>query len=284
MTARVSEAPEPPAHETTKPPAARVLAEVLRDGLGASGDSVRRALGLPDDATDGAVARALVQVLGATRNAALTLLAPGRDAEEAQAEPAGDAPSASADTSLLGRLGAEGPGGIDVARVREVKTLVALLRAGRRRQRLAALARLAGLLEDGDLGGEDLRLVRRTLAELRDVSLGAALPRARVALPGSEGRLARNERDRLQRLAERFRAEIARFWEGEGPEPLAAATAEDRATLLLGLPEQGEVTLGHVAATRERGRGAPGPDTGGTRREVRAPRPDPGDTPHGPTR
>ncbi|MEM1413762.1 MAG: HEAT repeat domain-containing protein, partial [Myxococcota bacterium] len=256
------------AGDAAEPTGTEALAATLREGLGGSGEGVRRSLSLPEDAGDGAVARALVQVLGATSNATLELRphAEGGSASlpvEPAAEPA-------VDTSFLGRLGATGPDGIDLASVREVKTLVALVRGGHRRQRHAALGRLDGLLAAGELAGEELRLVRRTLEELRDVSLGPALARAREKLPGGRGRAARAETERLQRTAQRFQDAIARFWEGEGPEPLGAASAEDAATLLLELTQHSGVIAAHVAAVLERSLGDGGDEGSAVRRSVLA--------------
>ena len=200
---------------STFEPRVEALERYLREGIARSEETdPRRELGLSSETVDREVARSLVQTISACDLAEVVAIRPRVDATGAV--PVDEDSILQADSSFLGMLGTSGAAGLSVNRIDDVPTIIAVLRAGSRRQRRAALARLQERLADRkSLGGETVRSAIQTITELRDVELGHELAHARAALPGSEGRRARNEVDAWNRLAERTENRIRRFWDGQ---------------------------------------------------------------------
>ena len=120
-------------------------------------------------------------------------------------------------------------------RIDDLPTILAVLRAGSRRQRRAALGRLRERLRDRRLLQTDaVRQAIRTITALRDVELGQELAQARAELPGTQGRQARHEHDQWKRLAQQVNDRIRAFWDGQSNvEPIQRLPGDERALLLM---------------------------------------------------
>lgn len=213
-------------------------------------------LGYGDGAADAEVARALVRALS---ERALSDVGTLRIDPDAARHPSVRPPAqTAADPSFLGRLSARGNADLSVERIDDVVTLLAVLRAGSRRQRRAALARIRECVRDRRLLQTDaVRNAVSTIAELRDVELGHELALAREELPGSRGRVARAEHEQWKRLAHHIETEIAAFWDGQrSEEPIHLLPGDERALLLLRCAELADTVLHHINAIIEGSDGA----------------------------
>lgn len=229
----------------------------LLEGI-ASCESVdaRALLGLGAGATDADIARALVRALSEQDLAEIGTLRPDPDAAR---HPSVRPPAqVAADPSFLGRLGAHGSADLSVERIDDMVTLLAVLRAGSRRQRRAALREIRERIRDRRLRQTDaVRDAVATITELRDVELGHELARTREELPGSPGRLARSEHEEWKRLAHQLETAIAGFWDGQHPdEPIHLLPGDQRAFLLLRCSELSDAVLHHINAIIEGTSGA----------------------------
>jgi len=224
----------------------------LRQGI-AGNETVdpREALRVAPDVDDTHVARALVRAIA--HDHLEHIGAYGIDPEAARHPSVRPPTEVAADPSFLGRLSTAGPAELSVDRIDDVPTIVAILRAGSRRQRRAALDTLRSRLRDRrSASGDAQRQAIQTLIELRDVELGAELAQIRAELPGTEGREARNEHEQYKRLAARVERSIVAFWEGQSNiEPIEALPGDQRALLLMRIGELSDLVVHHLNAIIE---------------------------------
>ena len=224
----------------------------LRQGI-ASNDYAdpREELGCRADADDREVARALVRLVAAND---LEQIGTQSINSEAARHPSVRPPTAvAADPSFLGRLSTSGAEGLSVERIDDLPTILAVLRAGSRRQRRAALERLRERLRDRRLLHTDaVRKAIQTITELRDVELGHELAKARAELPGTQGRQARHEHEQWKRLAQQTEDAIRAFWDGQSnAEPIRGLPGDQRAVLLMRVSELPDVVVHHISAIIE---------------------------------
>ena len=224
----------------------------LREGLASSeGAGARQALDCGPDAPDADVARALVRAISASDIATIGTLSVDPDAAR---HPSVRPPTeVAADPSFLGRLSTAGGGELSVEHIDDVATLVAVLRAGSRQQRRAALTRIRHRIADRRLLHTDgMRKAIQTISELRDVELGYDLARAREELPGGRGRAARHEHEQWKRLAQRVESDVRSFWDGQSNvEPIHVLPGDQRALLLLRMQELPDFVVNHIASIIE---------------------------------
>lgn len=224
----------------------------LRQGIaGNEYADPREALGCSADADDTEVARALVRLVAASDLAEVGTQ--GVDPDAARHPSVRPPTEVLADPSFLGRLSTSGEEGFSVERIDDVPTLLAVLRAGSRRQRRAALVRLHARLADRRLLHNDqVRTAIQTIAELRDVELGYELAEVRPQLPGAPGRAARNELDQWKRLAQRTELEIRAFWDGQSSiDAIRALPGDQRALLLMRVSELPDMVVHHITSIIE---------------------------------
>ena len=228
------------------------LEHCLREGIASNDYADPRAeLGCAADADDREVARALVRLVAAGD---LEQIGTQSCNPEAARHPSVRPPTAvTADPSFLGRLSASGTDGLSVECIEDLPTILAVLRAGSRRQRRAALERLRERLRDRRLLHNDaVRKAIQTITELRDVELGQELAQARAELPGAQGRQARHEHDQWKRLAQRVESAIQAFWDGQSNvEPIQRLPGDQRALLLMRVSELPDVVAHHISAIIE---------------------------------
>lgn len=236
----------------TSEPDLEALELCLSDGLvGSEHADARAALRMDGDSTDAEVARAMVEILSAREIELIGTLSVHPDAAR---HPSVRPPTeVQMDASFLGRLSAAGTGDLSLEQIEDVPTLVAVLRAGSRGQRRAALARIRERIGDRRLlHTEETRLAIETIRELRDVEIGYELAVAREELPGGFGREARGEREQWKRLAQRIEDDIRAFWDGQSnAEPIHVLPGDQRALLLLRVRELPDVVVNHISAVIE---------------------------------
>ncbi|MGB5373261.1 MAG: HEAT repeat domain-containing protein [Polyangiales bacterium] len=224
----------------------------LREGIaGNEYADPRKALGCDTDTDDAEVARALVRIVAAHDLAQIGM----RSVQpEAARHPSVRPPTeVTADPSFLGRLSTTGDEGLSVERIADVPTLLAVLRAGSRRQRRAALARLRERLVDRRLlQSDEVRKAIQMISKLRDVELGYELAQLRAELPGAPGRTARQEHEQWKRLARRTEFEIRAFWEGQSSvDAFRGLPGDQRALLLMRVSELSNLVVHHITAIIE---------------------------------
>ncbi len=236
------------------------LARRLREGASGDDAELRAALGLSLDAPDGALARAIVSRLAAAQLAAVCV-SPERDQDERST--VAPAVMTAPDASFLGRLGTQGDSapaerGPKVEQLEDVRTLLAVLRAGTLAQRRAAARRLGARLAEGrDLPNEDVRAAATTLLNIRDVEVAFEVSHAREALPGAQGRHARQETDEFSRRLEPLTRAIDDFWAGQSTiDPIVALPPDERAQLMVRLRDAPDVVLQHIASVLDGSDGA----------------------------
>ena len=224
----------------------------LRDGLASSeGADPREALRCDPGATDAEVARALVGAISGSDIGAIGTL--GLDPDAARHPSVRPPTEMVADPSFLGRLGTAGSGELSVEHIDDMATLLAVLRAGSRRQRRASLMRIRERIADRRLLHTDAsRTAIQSIAELRDVELGYELARARAELPGGRGREDRQEHEQWKRLAQQVESDIRAFWDGQSRvEPIHVLPGDQRALLLLRTRELPDLVVNHITAIIE---------------------------------
>ncbi len=224
----------------------------LREGIaGNEYADPREELGFPTDAEDREVARALVrQIAEGDLERIGTQSVHPEAARHPSLRPPTEVP---ADPSFLGRLSTSGEEGLSVEQIDDISTVLAVLRAGSRRQRRAALARLREQLHDRRLLQTDaVRKAIQTIIAVRDVELGHELAQTRAELPGTQGRQARHEHDQWKRLVQSVTAAIRAFWDGQSSvEPIHVLPGDQRALLLLRMSELPDVVVHHINAIIE---------------------------------
>ncbi len=227
------------------------LRQCLREGLAASGDA-RAELGLPEDAEDAELARALVMAVG-EGEVDRVAIGQGRRADPRPTIRPSLIPGA--DTSFLGRLRTERSSeGLDVDDLGDVRTLVAVVRAGSLKQRRAAVRRLGALLseERRAIPSDQRRAATELLTRIRDVEIAYELSEARAGLPGGLGRQVRAEREEVEQLAERVARRVSAFWDGEiAHEPLTLLPGDQRANLLMRVRDLPGALVHHLGAVIE---------------------------------
>lgn len=236
----------------TSDPDLEALEICLFEGIAvAEGADPRGALGCDPGATDAEVGRALVRTITAHDLERIGTLELDPDAAR---HPSVRPPTAvAADPSFLGRLSATGSAELSVERIDDMATLLAVLRAGSRQQRRAALERVGERIGDRRLLHTDsVRSAIQTLLELRDVELGYELARAREQLSGARGREARQEHERWKRLSQRIEGQIRAYWDGQSNvEPIHVLPGDQRALLLLRVGELSDMVAHHISAIIE---------------------------------
>jgi hypothetical protein len=224
----------------------------LREGIaGNEHADPREALGCNTDTDDAEVARAVVRIVVAQDLAQIGM----RSVQpEAARHPSVRPPTeVTADPSFLGRLSTTGDEGLSVERIEDVPTLLAVLRAGSRRQRRASLARLRARLADRRLlHSDEVRKAIQMISKLRDVELGYELAQLRAELPGAPGRTARQEYEQWKRLAQRVGFEIRAFWDGQSTvDAFRGLPGDQRALLLMRVSELSDLVVHHMTAIIE---------------------------------
>ncbi len=220
---------------------------------------IRRMLGLPADAEDKELARALV--VRVVRDEVAQL-----GSEIAQHRPSREQQDVSVivaqRASYLARMPVTtSAGGLSIASLGDVRTLLAVLRAGALSQRRAAVSRIGELLtSDADMPSPFRKLAIDTLCSLRRIDLAYEVAHVLQTLSGAEGRAARAEQKAWQELLNRVEARVHAFWdEQEGEEPITALHGEERAHLLSRARDLPESVLRHIAAVIENTDGAADP-------------------------
>ncbi|MGB3051746.1 MAG: HEAT repeat domain-containing protein [Polyangiales bacterium] len=224
----------------------------LREGIaGNEYADPREALGCSADTDDTAVARALLRIVAARDLAQIGMRS---NQPEAARHPSVRPPTeVTADPSFLGRLSTSGDEGLSVERIDDVPTLLAVLRAGSRRQRRAALARLRERLADRRLlHSDEVRKAIQMISKLRDVELGYELAQLRAELPGAPGRAARQEHEQWKRLAQHTEFEIRAYWDGQSSvDAIRVLPGDQRALLLMRVSELSDLVVHHITAIIE---------------------------------
>lgn len=228
------------------------LEHFLREGIASTEYAdPREELGCARDAEDREVARELVR--SAATHDIDEIGTESLKPEAARHPSVRPPPEGGADPSFLGRLSASGVGEMSVEQIEDVPTILAVLRAGSRRQRRAALERLGERLQERrTVPNEAVRAATQTIIELRDVELGHELARLRAELPGAQGRKARSEDDRWKKLATETKEGVRKFWDGQSHvEPIHLLPGDERALLLMRTPELPAMVLHHINAIIE---------------------------------
>ena len=230
----------------------QALEVCLRDGMaGNEYADPRAALGFAEEADDSEVARTMVRTFAAADLERVGTL--GIDPDAARHPSVRPPTEVAADPSFLGRLSTSGADWLSVERIDDAQTLIAVLLAGSRRQRRAALARLAERVRDRRLlQTEETRKAIQIVHDLRDVELGHELARVRAELPGAKGRQARQEQEQWKRLAERIEHKVLAFWDGQSSvEPIHVMPGDQRAFLLMRIGELPDTVVHHITALIE---------------------------------
>jgi tetratricopeptide (TPR) repeat protein len=224
----------------------------LRAGIRADQlDGLAGALGVDKDAGELAIARALLGSLVHDQMTALRVGAaavePGPDAEQ-------DSPIIAGRASFLMRLTSGGePGSMDLERIDDLRTLIAVVLAGKLTQRRAAVLRLGDLLQAGKAGSaEQARSALEALAHLRAFPIAYEVWQVSSRLPGAEGRRARQEGERWDELVAQLETQVRAFWDGEpGDEPTAGLPDEQRVQLLVRTRDLSDECVHHLSAVIE---------------------------------
>ena len=226
------------------------LKRSLTEGMAAvDGGRLARGLDLPRDGGDREVALALCHALAEASLGAVALdKTRTRDPRSTHEPP----PVASADASFWGQLDGERRG-LATSELDDLRTLLAILRAGSLRQRRAALRRMSErLAEPKGIPNDVLRQTVAQLQQVRDIELAADLFELRKRLPGGEAREARAEEEHWRRLVRQIETEINAYWDGQRrQEPVGALPGDQRALLLMkcrNLPDQ---IVYHLSAVLE---------------------------------
>lgn len=224
----------------------------LRDGVAADErDAVRAVLGLGAEADDQQVARSLLKAVHRLGVSQTHLARAGEARDGERPEPSRVFETRS---SYLMRLSpGTGEHGMDLERLDDLRTLVAVMRAGTLRQRRAAVARLGQLLrEPRGVPTEQVRAATESLVHMRKFELAYELSIACAELPGAEGRRARTGRKEWDRLVEEVTPRVLSFWEGQmAEEPILALHADQRAQLLARTRDLPPLLSAHLAAVIE---------------------------------
>lgn len=231
------------------------LYRALREGAQVD-EQLAQALGLPEEAEDSEVAKALVRRLSALASQRVAFATGDHVADQGGRE---DSRVFDNRASYLMRLATDtDERGTDLRRLDDLRTLVAVVYAGTLRQRRAAVLRLGELLRDPKpLPGDQVRDVIDTLVHLRKFEIAYELSLVCGALPGAEGRRARAGRKEWEQIVESVTHDIRAYWEGERPEePLTNLHADQQVQLLVRTRDLPDEVIQHLGALIE---GSAGP-------------------------
>ncbi len=207
------------------------------------------ALGLAADQGELGCARALVAAIVERQADALRL--PAGSGETGPHRPE-DSRVVEGRASFLMRLTSGGDqASIDLGRMADLRTLLAVVRAGSLRQRRAAVLRIGELLSGGGgrLASDAARGAVDALRALQAPAIAYELWHVLAPLPGAEGRRARAAGERWQALAGRFDQAVRAFWDGAAvEEPALALEDEQRVRLLARTRDLSDEAVLHLAA------------------------------------
>jgi len=153
--------------------------------------------------------------------------------------------------SFLVRLTAGGDqASVDLGRIEDLRTLLAVMRAGSLRQRRAATLRVGELLAGGGrLASDELRGVALALLQARSLPIAYEAQVVCSRLTGAEGRRARAESQQWQQLCEQCEQQVRAFWDGDlAEEPIAALPDDQRVQLLVRTRDLSELLVRHLSA------------------------------------
>ena len=143
--------------------------------------------------------------------------------------------------------------GLDLRRLDNLRTLMALVHAGTLRQRRAATLRLGELLQEPrGLPADQVKLALETLTQLRKFDIAYELSVVCAQLPGAEGRRARAARKAWDPLVATVAADVQGFWEGElADEPISALHIDQQVQLLVRTRDLPDELIRHLGAVIE---------------------------------
>jgi HEAT repeat protein len=247
----LTDAPPPPPPSLLPSPidAPAYLARRLRAGVRAEEfAAVGEALGVPLEQGELACARALVAALTDQRLQALRLLAASTEAGSGRAD---ESRVVEGRASFLMRLTKGGDqAGVDLERLDDLRTLLAVVRAGNLRQRRGAVLRIGELLGgDKRVPADQARKAIDVLLQLPSLPLAYELWQVCSRLPGADGRRARAAGEQWAALAARFDASVRAFWDGAASEePADALEDEELVQLLTRARDLSDEAVFHLAA------------------------------------
>jgi tetratricopeptide (TPR) repeat protein len=228
------------------------LGAQLRAGVrGAELEALASQLGLPRDASELVIDRALLDAIVGADVAALRL---GRsDAPPAFARK-DDSRVVDGRASFLVRMTTGGDqANVDLERIDDLRTLLAVLRAGSLFQRRAAALRIGELMRDGAAGApaETRGAIEGALSQ-RAIPIAYELGQVAAALPGAAGKHARSEDERWHALCAQLEQRVRVFWDNAEPEePVAALADEARMQLLARARDLSDELVQHLSAVIE---------------------------------
>jgi HEAT repeat protein len=215
---------------------------------------LRVALELPASSDELALARKLVEQIARQSIAGVSL------ADEVPQPGPGDESRIIVDgrASFLMRLTTGGAAAnVDLARISDLRTLTAVLRAGNLRQRRAATLRIGELVADGHFSGDEARIASDALEHPRAVSTAYEAFSGIVRGSGAEGRRVRAASQQWEALAAQCEAELPPFWEGDrSEEPIMALPDHERVQLLMRTRDLSDDLVRHLSAVISGGDGA----------------------------
>lgn len=215
---------------------------------------LRETLGLPADSDELALARKLVAQIARQGLERVAL------SDQPPVPGPGDESRIIVDgrASFLMRMTTGGgAANVDLARISDLRTLTAVLRAGNLRQRRAATLRIGELLAESRLSGDEARIATDALAHPRALSTAYEAFRGIVREGGAEGRRARAASQQWEALAAQCEAELPPFWEGDrSEEPIMALPDHERVQLLVRTRDLSDELVRHLSAVVTGGDGA----------------------------
>jgi tetratricopeptide (TPR) repeat protein len=232
--------------------ASHELKQKLRAGVRSEDFAALGALlGVAEAAGERSLARTLVRESVALQADGLRL-ARG-DAETTSARP-DDSRVVDGRSSFLMRLTRGGDqASVDLERIEDLRTLVAVVRAGNLRQRRAATQRIGELLINVKrVPSDQARKAIDTLLELRALPISYELWLFCSRLPGADGRRARAAGEQWDELSRGFEQAVRSFWDGADPgEPTLALRDEQRVQLLVRARDLSDEAVRHLCAVIE---------------------------------
>ncbi|MDD9941474.1 MAG: HEAT repeat domain-containing protein [Myxococcales bacterium] len=238
--------------DSLPPSSAQRLRKLLSHGQDADdyGDP-RTALGLPSTAEDRTVARNLVREIA--RDGIGRLRLASWKAVEVERPRESSRVFENRASYLMRLTTGTDERGMDLGRLDDLRTLLAVLRAGTLRQQRAAALRLGELLHDPKgVPGDQVRLAVDTVVHLRRFDIAYELSSACAQLPGAEGRRARASRKGWDKLVEDVTGQVLSFWDGQLiAEPILALHGDQRAQLLARARDLPALLIMHVCAVIE---------------------------------
>jgi hypothetical protein len=230
------------------------LASALQNGVRAEEiEALAARLGLGSDAGELQVGRALLRALVERRAAALRLGAGVGDRPGTWPRP-DDSRVIDGRASFLVRLTTGGDqASVDLERIEDLRTLLAVMRAGSLRQRRAAVMRIGTLLALGKgVSSEQTKAATEAVLRARAIPIAYELWQVCSQLPGGEGRRARADGERWDALCAQLAQRVRAFWDGaESDEPLAALHDEQRVQVLMRARDLSDEIANHLAAVIE---------------------------------